>query len=82
MSVKPKKIKMLIELVIESRKLFGTAVSSRNLRRQWIKQTQELIDRGIHLALTGKYPKSSKELKRRETDKPVETFKRRSSDKI
>lgn len=56
--IKVSAIKTLIDLVIESRKLFGKDPSTRNMRRQWIAQTQELLERGIHLKQTGKFPGS------------------------
>jgi len=42
--------------MLEARKLFGTTVATKNMRRQWVSQTYELTTRGIHLLQTGKFP--------------------------
>jgi hypothetical protein len=46
----------LKSLVAESRKNFGKTRATRNLRRQWIAKTYELLTRGIHLRQNGKFP--------------------------
>jgi hypothetical protein len=46
----------LRSLVAESRKHFGKGRSTRNLRRQWLSKTYDLLARGIHLRQNGKFP--------------------------
>jgi hypothetical protein len=68
MEVQPIKTKELIGLILESRKLFGTDIKTKNMRHQWIWKTQELMDRGIHLIQTGRFPGKSGSVLRRKTD--------------
>jgi len=68
MEVKPTQTKELINLILESRRLFGTDIKTKNMRHQWIWKTQELIERGIHMKDTGKFPGKTSTLLRRKTD--------------
>jgi len=68
MEVHLTKTKVLIDLIIESRKLFGSSSATKNMRHQWIWKTLELMERGIHLSQTGRFPGKATTTLRRKTD--------------
>jgi hypothetical protein len=49
-------MKSLKALVKQSQILYGKTRATRSIRHQWVTKTSELMNRGIHLKQTGKFP--------------------------